>query len=228
MLSVQNQAMTSKISFKQNEENVTANRPFETHAGLKTGAVVGGIGAATTLSLYSLADKFVKAGQEIVAEVGAEAGEEAAHDAGNILSEAGASLKAAGKKLWFTVPISIAIYTGCGALMDKITNDRRAKFAKEIEGKDTKDILKDNPDAELTRKGEVYQKSNIGKKYGTLLGAVVMPLWSKASSMITKTRSPLGVISNVIIGALGGLMLGSISDHYSNKGAIKHADKMGV
>lgn len=224
MLSVQNYQMTTpQVSFKQKEE--TSQSPFVTHAGLKTGAVVGGIGAASTIGLYTFADKLLKLGKGVVAE-GAEMGEEAAHDMGNVLSEAGASLKAAGKKLWITVPIGIAVYTGCGALIDKLINDKRAKFAQDIAGKDTKDIVKDNSDAELTRRGEVYQRSNIGKKFGTLLGAVVLPAWSKTSEMITKSKSPVGIVGNAIIGALGGLILGSITDHYANKGAIKHADKM--
>ena len=224
MLSVQNSlSHTPQVSFKQNDEKM--DKPFETHAGLKTGAVVGGIGAASTLSLYALADKFVKAGEKAVSGTAVEMGEEAAYEAGNFLSEVSSALKSAGKKLWFTVPIGIAVYTGCGALIDKLTNDSRAKFAQDNAGKDTKEILKNNPDAELTRRGEAYQKTNIGKKYGALLGAVVLPLWKLAHSAITKTKSPFGIVTAVVTGALGGLTLGAITDHYSNKGAVKHADK---
>ena len=227
MLSVQNYSMnTPQVSFKQNEEKASDNKAFETHAGLKTGAIAGGIGAASTLSLYALADKLVKSGKDAIAEGAEELGKDAVHEAGNFFSEASAQLKAAGKKLWITIPIGLAVYSGCGALIDKLTNDSRAKFAQDNAGKDTKEILKNNSDAELTRGGEVYQKSSIGKKYGALLGAVVLPLWAKSKSLITKAKSPVGIIGNVITGALGGLILGAITDHYSNKGAVKHADKM--
>ena len=220
MLSVTNDVKNHQPSFKQNEAKSDPTKSFETHAGLKTGAVYSGIGAATSLSAYAIADKFLKAGKSAVEEIG----DEAAHEAGDILSEASKYLKSAGKKLWFTIPLSVAICAGCGALIDKITNDNRAKFDKENEGKDSKTILKSNPDAELTRTGEVYQKSSTGKKYGTLLGAVVLPVWAKLHQLITKTKSPIGIISNIIIGAIGGLTLGAITDHYANKGAIKHAD----
>ena len=225
MLSVQNYNMnTPQVSFKQNEE--TSQKPFVTHAGLKTGAVVGSIGAASTLGLYSVADRLIKLGESALGGA-EEIGAEAAHDVGNVFSEMGASLKAAGKKLWITLPIGIAVYTGCGALIDKLTNDKRAKFAQDNAGKDTKEVVRDNPDAELTRCGEVYQRTNTGKKFGTLLGAVVLPIWSKTGSMISKSKPLIGVVGKSIIGALGGLILGSIADHYANKGAKKYADKMG-
>lgn len=233
MLSVQNYRMTQPraIAFKQNEEQAqdTTQKPFVTRSGLKTGATYATIGAANLLALSALGKGLFNWGKKNMEELAEELGREGLEEAGELkatLKESESALKSLGKHLWITIPLCFALHLGCGSLVDKITNDKRAKFAQEIENKDKKDIVRDNPDAELTRSGNIYHKTNTGLKFGALIGAVALPLESYISKLLTKSKNPVGIIGNVITGAIGGLILGSIADHFANKGAAKHADKM--
>jgi uncharacterized membrane protein YeaQ/YmgE (transglycosylase-associated protein family) len=207
-----------RVSFKANEEKglpVSENySTYKTHAGVKTGTVFAALSAGSSLLIASLANKIFKSGKEIMQEIGSAA------DVKN-MEQASKSLG----KIGYTLPIAAAVYIGCGALIDMFINKKRAKFDAENLGKDKQEILKNNPDSETTRSGEVYLRTNVGKKYGTILGAVVCPILNAVTSAITKTKSKTGIIGGIVMGALGGLMLGAITDRYSNKGAEKHADK---
>ncbi len=226
MLSVQNYKLAqSGISFKQNEEKKEQTpNSFTTHAGLKTGATVAGAGAVYTLTTGSIANGLVNRAKSFVGELvdGIEA-----EQVKSELNEAGDVLKSARKKYLWTVPVTIAAYAGCGALIDKFINDKRSDFAKNTQNKSTQDIVKDNNDAELTRNGKVYQKTNIGKKYGAALGVVALPVLNAINKAIKGTShfSFKMLAFNMVVGALGGLTLGAITDHYANKGAKKFADK---
>jgi hypothetical protein len=225
MLSVQNYQMTQpKISFKQNEEKKTeAPNTFLTHAGVKTGAAVAGAGVLYNLTAGSLASSLVnRAGGFIGSMMGVEEAEQVKSE----LNEATDILKSAKKKYYWTIPVTMAVYAGCGALVDKFINDKRADFDKKVQGKDTKDVVKDNPDADLTRNGNVYQKSNTGKKYGAAIGVVALPVL-KAINKAIKGTSHFSVkllLVQMAAGALGGLTLGAITDHYANKGAKNFVD----
>lgn len=128
--------------------------------------------------------------------------------------------------------ISLASYAAIGAAVDAITNNKRENFEKETSGKDKKEILQTNDNAELSRTGEVYHKTNVGKTYGTAIGAITLPLLQELqlSNVGLKLGEGAGIfrVASAITGALGGLALGAISDHFANNGAKKHADKADI
>ena len=226
MLAVQTYNYQPKVSFQKNEPKQD-NKPnsFTTHAGLKTGATVAAVGAAYKLTFSKIVDVIAGAAQGLVSQVLQSADENLSREIQGGLGESG--LKSAKNKYLWTIPVSVAVYTGCGALIDKLINDKHSKFAENSKNKNVKDIVKDDKDAELTRKGNPYCRTNIGKKYGTLLGIVALPVLKYTNNAIKGFRgvSLIGVGINMIAGAIGGLTLGSITDHFANKGAKKFADK---
>lgn len=183
MLNVQNYRITSpRISFQANEETgVTqekkVNKPYKTHAGIKTGAVYGGLEAIGGLlmgaPLYSLA----------------------------------------------VIPVALL----CGNYVDNKINNQNAELSKKINTQDRKEIIEQNPNVESTRNGNLYNKPNIGKKAGAILGAIAMPVLNIIQK--GKHTNVLGLIISPIGGALGGLLLGAITDACASKGAKEAADK---
>jgi len=112
-------------------------------------------------------------------------------------------------------------------LIDKYINKKRTEFAEATKNKDIREIAKEERQARFTEKGNSYCESNIGKKYGTLLGVVALPVLNAINGAIRGNRSfsLFGILTSAAAGALGGLTLGAITDHYANKGARKFADK---
>ena len=224
MLSVQNYNYQPKVSFKQNPQK-QENKPnsFTTHAGLKTGIAVSVLGAGYKLAVTSVANGLLNQGRTLLTEFLNAAGD-------TIPKEMKTGIEAisnsASKNYW-TIPVTFAIYTGCGALIDKYINDKRANFAEATKNKDIKEIAKNERKARFTEKGNSYYESNIGKKYGTLLGIVALPILKAINGAIKGNHSfsLFGLAIYVAGGALGGLTLGAITDHYANKGAKKFADK---
>lgn len=230
MLTVQNYRINpNNLSFKSNgehnENQAGTNSYFKTHAGLKTGAVWAGLGTAVTLGVNTVAKTVGKYNENALKELddvlGA-ADKKAMKDSINLL-------KASSNKLWLTLPISILTALGCGALVDKKINDKNAQFAQDLETKGKRAVLDEEDRADLTKKENVYYKSNTGKKLGTLLGVVVYPLTMLIEKFVAKSKIPVGqYIAGAAIGAVGGLILGSITDKIANKGAAKYADKKSV
>ena len=107
---------------------------------------------------------------------------------------------------------------GCGAIVDFISNKNKNKFNEDIAGKDKKDIVLTNKNADVTDKGNVYYKSNDGKKYGALLGA--------GAGLLTLITGKIkgNKVTPLIANALGGLALGAITDHFTNKNNSKEVD----
>lgn len=226
MLSVQNYNLTSgrNLAFKsrENDRNNQAQKPFQTHAGLKTGAVWGGVEAATLLGM----NLFVKGVTKISQEAIEEAGDAMDNVSKKDMNEAVKAMKTAAKNIKLSIPISLLVTLGCGALVDKKINDKHAKMADKLETEGKKAVLTQEDRAELTKHDNVFYKSNVGKTFGVALGAVVLPVASLITGKITK--SPIlvkNLVSSAITGTIGGLILGSITDKVSNKGAAKFADK---
>lgn len=218
MLSVQNYRVAPQVAFKGDEDGQT--KPYQTHAGLKTGAGYSLIGAGMTLGMNSLG----KTGVKFLKEVANDMDEAAKASINNDIK----TFKAASKKLGITIPITILASLGCGALVDKFINDKQKNFAQKLDINGKKEVLNTEDRADTTRKGEVYYRSNLGKKVGTVLGAVVYPALLKTECAIAKTKSPVSIVVAAITGALGGLMLGAITDKVANNGARKHADNQAV
>lgn len=219
MLSVQNYRVAPQVAFKGDETN--SSKPYQTHAGLKTAAGYSLIGTGLTLGMNKLGKnclEFLKEGADVIDDAATKA------SVNNDIK----TFKAASKKLGITLPITILASLGCGALVDKLINDKQKAFAQKLDENGKKEVLNTEDRADTTRKGEVYYRSNLGKKVGTVLGAVVLPILTKTECAIAKTKSPMGIVGNVITGALGGLILGAITDKVANNGARKHADNQAV
>ena len=224
MLKVQNYQYANKnVSFKQNEEKQTNPQTvYKTHAGLKTGATYMGISTAFSLigaGIYKAIEEGVMSDKLNSIQLNDK-------ELKGIFQEFEGVAGKPFSKLAFTIPLGFAVCMGCGAIIDKINNNKRAKLQADLATKDRKTVLVENSDAEVSRLGQIYHKSNDGLKYGALIGLVAGPIWSSAKNAIFGMKSPIRIVSPAIKGAIGGLILGSITDHYSNKAAKKHADKI--
>lgn len=218
MLAVQNY-QTPRVAFKANEENqekpVSGNN---THAGLKTGAVYAGLGSLGVVTGSKMANagvEFLKQNKEVAEEVGKETIEEMAKGA-----------KALNKSKYLYLPIFILTALGCGALVDNSINKKRANLQQRLATEDKKAILESDDNVDTTAKGNLYYKSSVGKKLGTVLGAVALPALGIIQAVLAKSKvNALGAVTNIITGAIGGLALGAITDACANKKAKAAADK---
>ncbi len=228
MFSVQNYRLTTpqRVTFKSGEnanserrENDGAVYPYKTKAGLKTGAWYSGIGAVLSLLLGS--------GTNMIAKFSKNAAKEFKEDVkfSQQLEQNAKELKGLTNKMWITLPISILTSLACGMLVDSAINKKQAEFADKFNKEGRTAALNDEDRAEITKKDNVYLTTNIGKKLGPILGAVVLPTLSLVNNAIIKVKSPSFRVGNVIGGAIGGLILGAITDKVANKGAAKYADK---
>lgn len=222
MVSVQGYSTNStNVAFKANAQNSeTQNKTFETHAGLKTGATYAGATAAVAGVSYASTNKMIKGLQKMMQEAGSEIDDLAKAS----LEAAETALKGAKKNVFIGLPVFILASLGCGALVDKKINDKHAELAQKAQEKDAKEVLAEDERAELTRDGNLYHRSNTGKKVGAALGAIVYPAYSLLQKYALKAPG-FGIVASVALGALGGLGLGAITDACSNKAAKKHADR---
>lgn len=219
MLSVQNyNVVLAKTSFKAetNENKKTSDKPFTTNAGLKTGAVYGGIG---TLGLL-LTSSMMKVSDKLVNDIA-----QNDSDLAKALGNNSKAFKHLSKSILLYIPFFIAATLGCGAIVDKFINKKNAAFAERLEKEGKDKVLKSDDNADMTFKKNVYYKSDTGKKLGTALGAVVSPALSLIMYGLSKTKvSAVSIARALFQGALGGLILGAITDNIANKNARKHAD----
>lgn len=221
----------NRIAFKANEED-SNSKASVSHAGLKTGAVWAGIGTIGSGTLYSYASKIGELNKGLAEEF--KGNPEFGKFAQEALENAKAC-KVTGKAGLYSIPMHVALALGCGALVDKLNNDKRAEFAEKLAANGKEEALKNDDNAEITKNGNVYCKSNMGKKLGALLGLVAAPLPDLILSPMTKNiEGPKswsgfkGYAKIGVIGAIGGLILGAIADKYSNKTAAKQADKQAI
>ena len=218
----QNVAFTAQMREKTNSSNST-----KSHAGLKTGAVWSVVRTSVSLGMLGIASWATSKIQR-----SANNSFQSSKKAQKLL-ELATKFRSFSKSIWIGLPINIAIALGCGALVDKLNNGNRAKFADELATKGEKATLEENDKAKKTKAGNVYCKSDEGKKWGALLGVagVVVPslfilAFARAKgAKVTKVDGEI-LIDKLVNYSLGGLALGAISDNYSNKTAAKNADKL--
>ena len=219
MLNVQNYNLVSKVpSFKgETKENKKPEaKYYHSNAGLKTGSVYAGIGTAGVL-LTSAVSKFSSG---IIDQIAKESAENA-----NEMKELSKLTKNMGRGFLIYVPIFIATALGCGAIVDKVINKKNAAFAEKVEKEGKEKAFKSEENADMTFKKNVFYKSNVGKTLGTALGAVTLPLLGVVMSLVCKSKVNMSkVLMQVVNGALGGLLLGAITDNIANNGARKFAD----
>lgn len=125
---------------------------------------------------------------------------------------------------------------GCGAIIDNIRNKNAAKAADEIRRNGLRNAMQINEHIDIGRQGTGYYESNDGAKHGWKLGAAVSLILGTAAtftkSFQQKARLPknakvapiiFGILGSAAINALGGFIMGKITDHNANNDARKHA-----
>lgn len=229
MVSIQNYSANSQnVAFRAKmNENTNSSNPPQSHAGLKTGAAWSGVRTSFSLGLLGISSWATSKIQR--------SANNSFHHSQKVqkLLELATKFRSFSKSIWIGLPINIAIALGCGALVDKLNNGNRAKFADELATKGEKATLEENDKAKKTKAGNVYCKSDEGKKWGSLLGVagVVVPslfilAFARAKgAKVTKVDGEI-LIDKLVNYSLGGLALGAIADNYSNKTAAKNADKL--
>ena len=101
-------------------------------------------------------------------------------------------------------------------LIDHLRNKKAKEKADFVKQVGVKKAVIENDDIALSNKGRAYYESNVGTKYGALLGAVCGLLHT---AMLRKKE----YITNAITFAIGGFIMGKIADSNTNKDARKHA-----
>ncbi len=130
----------------------------------------------------------------------------------------------------------VGISAGCGAVVDYIRNKKAQQTALTVKKLGVKQALLSNDDIALSRKGRPYYESNNGLKYGALLGAgagvlkilMALPEIKRNEKSIQEVLTPKQFKASMLLGSIipaviGGLIMGAITDHFTNKDASKHA-----
>lgn len=231
MLSVQSCSVNSQnVAFKAKEKKSNVNSTSTSHAGLKTAAVWSSIATP-----FGLANIYLnRLSNNSFPGVTYGKMNLKGKDFGKIFKM---PTNANSKVALLALTLNYAITMGCGALVDKLNNDKRAKFAEELAEKGKDATYEENDYADKTKAGNVYCKSNAGKKWGALLGMggillpelIFMPIMSLNNFKIkgmSKAIKTIILAQSAVLGAIGGFSLGAIADSFSNKTAAKNADKL--
>ena len=124
----------------------------------------------------------------------------------------------------YSIPIALTAglcTLGCGVLVDRLRNKKAGETADLIKETGVKNALLNNDRIAISRNRNPYYDSNVGQKYGALLGAGCGILHSFMSN--GKLNGVKNIISSAVTFALGGLLMGCIADKCSNNDAKKHA-----
>lgn len=215
----------SRISTPTKTDN---NKPFQTHAGLKTGVANSVITVGSSLAML----KLVKSGVNIanglfkdntIQSITSEVFNEASSDIDNILEfilkKCDKGLKGISKSMKYFLPAFTFVSVGAGYIIDKKINGKHSDLANNKIGLEDKRVEKSKND-------NLYYRSNIGKKLGALIGAVSLPVLTVVCNLATK--KPVNfkrLLVDASFGALSGFEFGATVDFFANKSAKKHAEK---
>ena len=211
MLSVQSYS-SSPVAFRgENKEN-----SGKTHAALKTNLTVGVLGGASTFGLSKFITRMNKAilnDKEFM--------EYAPEEVRQMITTNANSMK----KIKWTLPIGLLLSAGVGILIDKSTNKKRAELEEKVNSLGADEVLAGNKHARMSKNGNIYYKTNEGKKWMSAYCTIVSTVSALLSAKHLKAKAiPLALFS-AAFAAVGGLVAGSISDACANKSARKAADK---
>ena len=223
-LSVNNGPYTQQPAFRGKFERTEQGNPYyKTNAGTVAGGVMAGVAALPWLS--KLGFKETPALDNDAKAIMKESGMEdmfkkfGMKDIDEALKEGnknGMRLKK------FAIPfalIAAACTLGCGMLVDNIRNKKAQETADYTAQVGVRNAVMNGDSVVLSNKGRTYYDSNTGKKYGALLGAGCGLI---ESVMTAGKFKPIGLL-NMIPMAIGGLIMGAITDHYTNSSAKKNA-----
>lgn len=143
---------------------------------------------------------------------------------GNILKET----KKNGKYAIPIAALAAGLTLGCGMIVDHIRNSRARKTADFARQVGTKRALTTGDSVALSRKNHPYYESNVGSKYGAILGAgcglIASFMTPEPKKILAAPKmAAFGIVSNIVIFGLGGLIMGKIADNNTNKNAEKNA-----
>lgn len=223
-LSVNNYLYTQQPAFRGKFERTEQGNPYyKTNAGTVAGGVMAGVAALYWLSKLSFKEvpALGKDEKAILKESGMEDmfktfGMKDIDEALKEGNKNGMRLKK------FAIPfalIAAACTLGCGMLVDNIRNKKAQTTADYTAQVGVHNAVMNGDSVALSNKGRTYYDSNTGKKYGALLGAGCGLIESIMSAGKFK---PIGLL-NMIPMAIGGLIMGAITDHYTNSSAKKNA-----
>lgn len=200
-------------------------KPYHTSAGLKLAAGCSALSAGTGLGMLGL----IKCTEKHVAKKG-----NVSKEGLKIIADAVKNTKYVLRK---SLPLTIAGMLVSGLIVDAAINRKQAKFAEKV-NTDGKEAVLDSSNTRTANNGEIYCKTNEGKKFGALAGAVLIPAVEflnakKVLGMSAKEmKSLLGFsraataktfIASGVKGAITGLAAGALVDFFANKGAKKQA-----
>lgn len=209
------------VSFKNNDkttakQNLSHSEPYKTTAGIKTATGYAAAGLAVFYGLQKYLDKLIKKSKALPIEDG--------------VTKVTKNLAKA--KIKTSVIARFLVTTlGCGLIADKIINKKREKLAQDLKTKDADTIMKENKHIEKTEKGNLFYKSNVRQNIGPLLGIGVFALNSAVNLAINLKKGlpikvkGMDILDGLCTVAFGGMILGAITDKFSNKAAKAHADK---
>ena len=223
-LSVNNCPYTQQPAFRGKFERTEQGNPYyKTNAGTVAGGVMAGVATLPWLSKLRFKEipEFDIDSKTFMKESGMEGmfktfGVKDLDDALNKANKNGMRLKK------FAIPfalIAAACTLGCGMLVDSIRNKKAQKTADYTAQVGVHNAVMNGDSVALSNKGRTYYDSNTGKKYGALLGAGCGLI---ESIMTAGKFKPIGLL-NMIPMAIGGLIMGAITDHYTNSSAKKNA-----
>lgn len=196
--------------------NVNSDKPYKTHIGLKSGisdvVITVGSGFALTKFIKKMI-KNIENSKEI---------NNATPEMSNLryIIDKLKKCLATVKSMKYFLSASLLTYVGMGYIIDKKINEKYSDLANHKIGLEDKRVRK-------TKKDNLYYKSNIGMKLGTLIGATSLPVLNILCNLATKKAVNVkSLFSNAFWGAFGGFEFGVFVDFFANKSAKKHADKM--
>lgn len=223
-LSVNNGPYTQQPVFRGKFERTEQGNPYyKTNAGTVAGGVMAGV--ATLPWLSKLGFKETPALDDEAKSIMKEAGMDDMFKKFGLkdIDEAFKEANKNGMRLKkYAIPfalIAAACTLGCGMLVDNIRNKKAQETADYTAQVGVRNAVMNGDSVALSNKGRTYYDSNAGKKYGALLGAGCGLI---ESIMTAGKFKPIGLL-NMIPMAIGGLIMGAITDHYTNSSAKKNA-----
>lgn len=107
---------------------------------------------------------------------------------------------------------------GCGMLIDKLRNNKAKEAADTVGRVGLNNAIMHNDNISISKRGRAYYDSSEGLKWGALLGA-----GCGVASAALNGRKPVQYLTNALKFAVGGLIMGAITDACTNKSARKHS-----
>lgn len=107
---------------------------------------------------------------------------------------------------------------GCGMLVDKLRNNKAKEAADTVGRVGLNNAIMHNDNISISRKGRAYYESSEGLKWGALLGA-----GCGIANAALYSAKPIQYLTKGLKFAVGGLIMGAITDACTNKSARKHS-----